>query len=105
MSIAPGLPRAIEDLEFDGPRNSSELWNLARIYSRLRHRTSPRKHPVEHGQFSDLKSHCIRLALARDPTGFLVFADPGSPHLWLIYHRVERSVLHLPVEVGLNGLS
>ena len=100
--LAPDLPRAIEDLESDGPRDANELWRLARTYSRLRHCTSPRKYPLERGRFSDLKVHCIRLALARDRAGFLVFVDPGSPQLWLIYHRAERTLLHLPVETELS---
>ena len=100
--FAQGLPYALEDLESHGPRATAELWLMARLYSRLRHRTSPRKRPLERLRFESLKTHCIRLALERDPSRFLVFVDPGFPHLRLIYHRDERNLLHLPLTTDLG---
>ena len=100
--IATGLPLEVSELEADGPLAVSELWVLARIYSKLRHRSSPRREPDEHLRYETLKIHCVREVIAREPELFLVFLDPGSPHLWLIYHRLERNLLHLPVAIGIE---
>jgi hypothetical protein len=93
------LPDAIDCVEKHGPIEIAELWLMARAYSRLRHRTSPRRHPERRQQFESLKAHCISLAVARAPQLFLVFVDPGHRHLVVIYHRVDRTLLHLPVTV------
>jgi hypothetical protein len=100
--IAMGVPLEVSELEADGPLAVSQLWVLARSYSKLRHRSSPRREPAEHRRFERLKIHCVRKAVARGPDLFLVFLDPGFPHLWLIYHRVERNLLHIPVAIGLG---
>jgi hypothetical protein len=100
--IAAGLPHSAEELEADGPRDVVELWLLARAYSRLRHRTCPRRHPREHQRLTLLKAHCVRLAVTREPGRFLVFPDPGRPHLWLVYHLLEKNLLHLPVTTDLG---
>jgi hypothetical protein len=97
--IAASLPYSIEDVERDGRVEIAELWLLARAYSRLRHRTSPRLEPERRRRFELLKLHCIKLAVARAPEVFLIFVDPGYRHLVLIYHRRERTLLHLPVGV------
>jgi hypothetical protein len=95
--MAAYLPHKVEDVEKDGPVDIAELWLMARAYSRLRHRTSPVRHPERRQQFESLKIHCISLAVARAPAMFLVFVDPGYRHLVVIYHRVERTLLHLPL--------
>ena len=97
--IAAYLPHKVEDVEKNGPVEIAELWLMARAYSRLRHRTSPVRHPERRQRFEALKLHCIRLAVARAPAMFLVFVDPGFRHLAVIYHRVERTLLHLPLAV------
>jgi hypothetical protein len=96
--IKAGLPLAVEDIEAEGPWQVADLWLCARAYSRLRHKAKP---PREQQRFATLKIHCIRVALARDPGLFLVFVDPGFSHLRLIYHRAERNLLHVPVNVDL----
>jgi hypothetical protein len=93
------LPDAVEGVEQLGPVEIAELWLLARAYSRLRHRTSPRRQPERRQRFEALKVHCISLAVARSPQAFLVFVDPGFRHLVVIYHRVDRTLLHLPKAV------
>jgi hypothetical protein len=99
--IAASLPDAIEHVEKDGP--IAELWLMARAYSRLRHRTSPTRHPEQRRRYENLKSHCIRLAVTRAPEAFLVFADPGNQHLLIIYHRDERTLLHIPLALWGDG--
>lgn len=101
--IAAGLPRAVEELEPQDQHDVSELWLLARAYSRLRHKAPSVGHERE--RLERLKLHCLRTALAREPEQFLVMVDPGLSHLRLIYHRVERNLLHVPVTVDLatNG--
>src|SRR6478609_1069712 len=94
--IAVCLPAPGERLEEIGPLETGELWLMARACSRLCHRTSPRRSPEERERFETLKHQCIRLAVARDPDLFLVFVDPGHRHLVIIYHRVERTLLHVP---------
>src|SRR5262245_20123626 len=95
--MAAYLPHKVEDVEKDGPVDVAELWLMAQAYSRLRHRTSPVRHPERRQQFEALKSHCISLAVARAPALFVVFVDPGYRHLVVIFHRAERTLLHLPV--------
>jgi hypothetical protein len=95
--IAAGLPHKIKDVEAKGRLRVHELWLLARAYSRLRHRTHARKRPAEHDRLAGLKTFCVRLAVARDPTGFLVFRDPGWTDFWLIYNQRDRTLLHLPL--------
>jgi hypothetical protein len=96
--IAAGLPADLADLARDGPEDVAQLWLLARAYSRLRHQTSARPGRM---RLEALKAHCVRRALAREPGLFFVFVDPSWPHLWLIYHRVERNLLHVPVTIDL----
>ena len=97
--IAAGLPTSVEAVDADPPRKTSELWLFARAYSRLRHRTGAAQ---ERGLFEVLKYHCIRAALASEPTLFIVVVDPGLPHLRLIYHRAERNLLHVPLTIDLG---
>jgi len=92
--IRTGLPFTVEELEAAGPYEIAELWLLARTYSQLRRRNCTRR---GRGGFEAMKRHCLELALARAPELFFVFVDPGIPHLWVIYHRVERNLLHVPV--------
>jgi hypothetical protein len=96
--ISGGLPLAVEELDAEGPHDVAQLWLLARAYSRLRHKTSPRRN---RSLIELLKTHCLRRALTRDPDLFLVFVDPGLPHLRVVYHRDERNLLHIPVTVDL----
>jgi hypothetical protein len=96
--INAGLPLEVEGIEADGPWKVADLWLCARAYSRLRHKTGS---PRERQRLETLKNHCIRVAIAREPGLFLVFVDPGHSHLWLVYHRVERNLLHVPVSVPL----
>lgn len=100
--IVAGLPFDVEEIEADGRLDVSTLWTLARAYSRLRHRTSPKREAAEHRRFDGLKTYCVRLAVSREPDLFLVFVDPGTPHLRLVYHRVERTMLHLPIAIELR---
>jgi hypothetical protein len=95
--ILAHLPDSVEGVERHGPLEIAELWLLARSYSRLRHRTSPRRHPERRQRFETLKAHCISLAVSRAPDLFLIFVDPSYRHLMVFYHRVERTLLHLPV--------
>ena len=97
--IAAGLPQTVDELHADGPHEVSMLWLLARSYSRLRHKTAAR---TTRKRLDALKAHCLRLALAREPDLFLVFVDPGMPRLQLVYHRVERNLLHVPVTTDLR---
>jgi hypothetical protein len=97
--MAAYLPDAVEGVEKHGPLEIAELWLMARAYSRLRHRTSPRRHPERRQRFETLKAYCVNLAVTRAPALFLVFVDPGYRHLVVIYHRSERTLLHLPVDV------
>ena len=94
--IKATLPDSIEHVENDGPIEVAELWLMARAYSRLRHRSSPQRYPERRARFEKLKTHCIRLAIAREPETFLVFVDPENQQLLIVYHRVERTLLHLP---------
>jgi hypothetical protein len=100
--IAAGLPESGEFLEANGHVETAELWLMARAYSRLRHRTS-RWNLEGRRRFEILKDQCVRLAVSRDPDLFLVFADPGKSHLVIIYHRVERNLLHVPLAVWNEG--
>jgi hypothetical protein len=97
--IAAGLPRTFKELAANGPHQVAELWLLARAYSRLGHKTPPGR---DRRQCESLKTQCVRLALATEPDLFLVMVDPGLTHLWLIYHRVERTLLHVPVKFNLR---
>jgi hypothetical protein len=97
--MAAYLPDAVEGVEKHGPLEIAELWLMARAYSRLRHRTSPRRDPARRQRLERLKAHCINLAVTRAPALFLVFVDPGYRHLVVFYHRTERTLLHLPVVV------
>ena len=97
--MAAYLPDAVESVERHGPIEIAELWLMARAYSRLRHQTSPRRHQERRQQYEALKAHCINLAVTRAPASFLVFIDPSFRHLMVIYHRVDRTLLHLPVAV------
>jgi hypothetical protein len=101
--MAAYLPDAVEGVEKHGPIEIAELWLMARAYSRLRHHTSPVRHPERRQQFEALKAHCISLAVARAPELFLVFVDPSYRHLVVIYHRFDRTLLHLPVAVWCPG--
>ena len=100
--IAAGLPDSVEEIEADGLRDTSELWFFARAYSRLRHKTPSAQ---EQQRLETLKHHCIRAAVAREPTLFIVVVDDDSPHLRLIYHRTERNLLHAPLTVDLGDSS
>jgi len=100
--IAEGPPCSAEELEAIGPLDVEELWLLARAYSRLRHRTCSRKHAKEHGRLCLLKAHCVRLAVSQEPGLFLLFPDPGRPELTVVYHRVERNLLHVPATTQLG---
>lgn len=100
--IAAGLPCSVEELEADGPRDTAALWLFARSYSRLRHKTHSAR---ERRRLETLKHHCIRSAVAREPTLFIVVEDPGFSHLRLVYHRAERSLLHVPLTVELGDFS
>jgi hypothetical protein len=97
--IAAGLPCSVEELGAGGPRDTSELWLFARSYSRLRHKTHS---DGERRQLETLKHHCIRAALAREPTLFIVVVDPGFSRHRLIYHRAERNLLHVPLTIDLG---
>src|SRR5215467_4733413 len=98
--IEAGLPCSVKELEADGPRGASDLWLFARSYSRLRHRTHSAQ---ERQRLETLKHHCIRSALAKEPMLFMVVLDPAFSHLWLIYHRAERNLLHVPLTIDLGG--
>ena len=100
--IAAGLPSSVEDVDADSPRKTSELWLFARAYSRLRHRTGAAR---ERRLLEVLKYHCIRAALASEPTLFIVVVDPGCPHLRLVYYRAERNLLHVPLAIDLGVFS
>ena len=100
--IVAGLPFDVEEIEADVRLDVSTLWTFARAYSRLRHRTSPKREAAKHRRFDRLKTYCVRLAVSREPDLFLVFVDPGMPHLRLVYHRVERTMLHLPITTQLR---
>jgi hypothetical protein len=97
------LPGAVESVEENGPLETAQLWLMARAYSRLRHRTSPRRNPEDRQRFETLKTHCMRLAVVRNPELFLIFVDPAYRHLLIVYHRVERTLLHVPVAVWCDG--
>lgn len=97
--IAAGLADSVRELEAGGPRGTSELWLFARAYSRLRHRAHSSR---ERRKLGALKVHCVRSALASDPSRFLVVVDPGLSHLWLGYDRAERNLLHVPRSVDLG---
>lgn len=93
------VPGTFDELEEGDPLETRELWIMARIYSRLRHRTSPSRDPEKRQQFEDLKLRCLRRAIALEPTLFLTLPDPGFPHLLIIYHHAERTFLHVPLAV------
>jgi hypothetical protein len=101
--LSTGVPLSVEVIADREPWSVSELWSLARAYSRLRHRTCPRREPAAYQCWSTLKTHCVRLALSRCPERFLVFRDPGKPQLWLIYSLDERRLLHLPASEDLSA--
>ncbi len=93
-------PLVVDELESEGALGVRELWLLARRSSRLRHRTPPG--PARR-DLEALKARCLRLALAREPDLFLVMIDPGMTHLRLIYHRADRTLLHVPVTTDLGN--
>jgi hypothetical protein len=95
--ITASLPNSVDQLEERGLLETEQLWVLARAYSRLRRRTSPRRDARQRERFEILKRHCVRLAVARSPDLFLVFVDPEFRHLLIVYHRVDRSLVHVPV--------
>jgi hypothetical protein len=97
--MAAHLPDAVESTETHGPLDIAELWLMARAYAGLRHHTSPRRHQERRQHYEALKAHCINSAVSRAPASFLVFIDPGYRHLVVIYHRVDQTLLHLPVAV------
>jgi hypothetical protein len=98
--IEDGIPPSVEELDAGGPWDTSELWLFARAYSRLRHRS---RTPNERQGWASLKDYCIRAAVAREPGLFVVAIDPGMPSFQFVYHRAERSLLHIPASVELNG--
>jgi hypothetical protein len=98
--IQDGLPPSVEELDAGGPWDISELWLLARAYSRLRHRS--RTTHERHG-WASLKHYCIRAAVSREPGLFIVAIDPGMPSFRFVYHRAERNLLHIPASVELDG--
>lgn len=96
------LPLEISDLEAGGPLTVAELWSLARFYSRLRNRSSATKKPRDRERYEAMKFHCVREVIARERGLFLIFLDPESPHLWIIYHRIEQNLLHILVAIGIE---
>ena len=100
--IAAGLPFAVDELAGDAAHEVAKLWLLARTYSRLRHKTSARQ---PWARLEALKIQYVRLALAPKTRLFFVFVDPGMPHLRLVYHRVERNLLHVPVTTNLRQVT
>jgi hypothetical protein len=98
--IDAGLPPSIEELGAGEPWEMSELWLLARAYSRLRHRS---RTPDERRVWASLKDYCIRAAVAREPGLFVVAIDPGMPSFRFVYHQAERSLLHIPASIELDG--
>jgi hypothetical protein len=91
------LADTIDELDEGDSHPTEELWHLARTYSRLRHRH--RRDPDGRERFEDLKVNCLRRATTREPELFLIFIDPGFPHLLIVYHQVERTFLHVPLAV------
>src|SRR5262249_12562775 len=100
--IRAGLPPSVDELDAGGPWDVSELWLLARAYSRLRHRS---RTPDERRGWAWLKDYCIPAAVARDPDQFVVAIGPGMPSFRFVYHRAERSLLHIPISTELPGFS
>ena len=100
--IEAGLPPSIEKLDAGGPWDTSELWLLARAYSRLRHRS---RTADERQGWASLKDYCIRAAVAGGPDLFIVATDPGMPSFRFVYHRAERTLLHIPTSVEPDGSS
>ena len=98
--IRAGLPPSLDELDSGGPWDVSELWLFARTYSRLRHRS---RTPDERQAWASLKDYCIRAVVTREPDLFIVAIDPGMPSFRFVYHRAERSLLHVPSSVELNG--
>jgi hypothetical protein len=97
-SVTACLPDALDAAEELGQLETDQLWLLARGCSRRRHRASPRRDASELQRWETLKRHCVRLAVARAPELFLVFVDPEFRHLLIVYHRIDRSLLHVPLE-------
>jgi hypothetical protein len=97
--IEEGLPPSVEELDAGGPWDISELWLLARAYSRLRHRS---RTPDERHGWASLKDYCIRAAVACEPVLFVVASDPGMPSFQFVYHRAERNLLHIPTSFELD---
>lgn len=91
------LPCTVDSSEECESLPTKELWFRARTYSRLRHRTSPRRNSEKRRRYEALKLHYLRRATANEPDAFVTFADPGIPHLLVVYHRIERTLLHVPV--------
>lgn len=100
--IEAGFPPSVEDLAAGGPWDTSELWLLARAYSRLRHRS---RSPNERRGWAALKEYCIRAAFVREPGLFIVAIDPAMPSFRFVYHRAERNLLHISTSVELDDSS
>lgn len=98
--IAAGIPRSVEDISARGPSDASELWLLARAYSRLRHRS---RSSNERQGWASLKDYCVRAAVTREPRLFVVAVDPGMPSFRFVYHREERNLLQIPTSVEPEG--
>lgn len=98
------LPGTVDSVEECESLSTKELWIRARTFSRLRHRASPRREPEKRREYEALKLHYLRHATLREPNIFLIFIDPGFPHLVLVYHRFERNLLHVPLEVWNEGV-
>ncbi len=98
--VAAGLPPSAEEIDARGPWDVSELWLLARAYSRLRHRS---RRPNERRCWASLKDYCIRAAVIRAPHLFVVAIDAGMPSFRFVYHRAERNLLHIPTSIELDG--
>jgi hypothetical protein len=98
--IEAGLPLSVEEIGTECTWPVAELWLLARAYSRLRHRS---RAPDERQGWASLKDYCVRAAVAREPGLFVVAIDPGMPSFRFVYHRAERSLLHIPISIELDG--
>lgn len=98
--IRAGIPASLVEIDAGEPWEISELWLFARSFSRLRHRS---RTPDERRGWASLKDHCIRAVVAREPSLFVVAIDPGMPYFRFVYHRGERTLLHIPTSVELDG--
>jgi hypothetical protein len=98
--VVDGVPRSVEDIDTRGTSDASELWLLARAYSRLRHRS---RSSNERQGWASLKHYCVRAAITRAPRLFVVAIDPSMPSFRFVYHRAERNLLHIPTSVEMEG--